>query len=115
NAVGIRYEHRGRNLGGLAGNVDFIESIDEMAQRARDGERLVLVCSEGDWRKCHRHEDLTPPLLERGIEVAHIEWSQKVVVLGGEQKGAMPGPAAIEPLFDWPTERTRRAPGFVAP
>jgi uncharacterized protein (DUF488 family) len=68
----IRYEWRGSNIGGLGDNVFFDETLDEIARRATDGERLVLLCSEGKPKDCHRGTILTPELENRGVAVEHL-------------------------------------------
>ena len=71
-AKGILYEFRGGNLGGLSGNVYFDETLDELRARAVGGERIALMCSEGDPKKCHRGTVLAPELNNRGIKVEHL-------------------------------------------
>jgi len=36
-------------------------------------QRVAILCSEGDFRKCHRGKLITPSLLQRGVQVIHIE------------------------------------------
>lgn len=69
---GIKYESRGNNLGGLSGNVNFDETLNEICVRSQSGERIALMCSEGDPKKCHRGTVLTPELESRGIVVNHL-------------------------------------------
>lgn len=69
---GITYEFRGGNLGGLSGNVYFDETLDEVRARAVGGERIALMCSEGEPKNCHRGSVLTPELNNRGIRVEHL-------------------------------------------
>lgn len=71
-AKGITYEYRGGNLGGLSGNVYFDETLDELRARSVAGERLALMCSESDPRKCHRGLVLTPELNNRAVRVEHL-------------------------------------------
>jgi uncharacterized protein (DUF488 family) len=68
----ISYEWRGTNIGGLGDHVCFEESLDELAKRATDNERLALLCSEGKPKDCHRGTVLTPELENRGIAVQHL-------------------------------------------
>src|SRR6185369_9895712 len=77
NAVGISYEPRGRNIGGLAGNVEFDETLDEIARRAEEGEQIALLCAEGDYKKCHRGTLLAPELEKRGMTVGHLLYRSK--------------------------------------
>jgi uncharacterized protein (DUF488 family) len=78
----ISYEWRGSNIGGLAGNVYFDETLDELAERAAKGERLALLCSEGKPEQCHRGTILTPELESRGVVVQHLlyERTQKALL-----------------------------------
>lgn len=71
-ATRIVYEFRGCNLGGLSGNVYFEETLDELCERAEAGERIALMCSEGDPKNCHRGTVLTPELNNRGIQIEHL-------------------------------------------
>ncbi len=77
-SIGINYELRGHNLGGLAGNVDFDQTLDEMKERVLACERIALMCSEGKPQECHRGTILAPELEERGLEVEHLLYSKKV-------------------------------------
>lgn len=70
-ANGIQYTFKGHNLGGLADNVEYEETIDELVDIALDL-NICLVCSEKDYLKCHRHDMLTPSFTERGVELIHI-------------------------------------------
>ncbi|MCX6784164.1 MAG: DUF488 domain-containing protein [candidate division WWE3 bacterium] len=67
----ITYLFRGHNLGGLYENVNFIETIDELLKLSED-RKVVLMCSEGDYHKCHRYLILTPALEAKGVKVKHI-------------------------------------------
>lgn len=69
--AGIEYEFRGDGLGGLTENVDYDKNIQEVATMA-EGRKVALLCSEGDFRKCHRYTVLTPDLEKLGIQVEHI-------------------------------------------
>jgi len=46
--------------------------IAELLELAR-GERIAVMCSEGDHRHCHRHLLITQTLLTRGVRVRHIQ------------------------------------------
>lgn len=39
----------------VAGSADVDATLDSLAGRARRGETVVLVCFEGDDKRCHRH------------------------------------------------------------
>jgi uncharacterized protein (DUF488 family) len=47
-------------------------SIDRLIELSRE-EQTVVMCSEGDHRHCHRHLLLTQTLIERGVQVLHIQ------------------------------------------
>ena len=70
----IKYLYRGKNLGGRGVNVGWDEAIEELVCLAEDGVRVVVMCSEGDYRKCHRYTTITPALEERGVRVVHIPY-----------------------------------------
>jgi uncharacterized protein (DUF488 family) len=46
--------------------------IERLLALAR-AERVVLMCSEGDHRRCHRHLLITQTLLDRGVRTVHIQ------------------------------------------
>jgi uncharacterized protein (DUF488 family) len=94
-ALGIAYEWAGEALGGrrsprpgptrhtawqdraFRGYADHTDSavfrsaVDELVARARAGERLVLMCAELDWRRCHRRL-VADTLTVRGVAVVHL-------------------------------------------
>jgi len=89
-AAGFRYAFLGDALGGrpagrsfydpgedhpnyerLAASADFIAGLEQLLQLAAK-ERVAILCSEGDFHKCHRHKLITPALLRRGVRVWHI-------------------------------------------
>jgi uncharacterized protein (DUF488 family) len=56
----------------------YISGIDrllELAARAR----VAFMCSEGDFKKCHRYWLITRTLVNRGVEVSHIVPSGELV------------------------------------
>ena len=87
--LGIRYSHRGVELGGhppedefyneqgrvayerLAASRKFRRAIGKIVE---DSEQytLVLMCAEEDPAKCHRHPLLAVALLENGLRVLHL-------------------------------------------
>ncbi len=73
----IKYELRGKNIGGFGGNVRFDETLDELTKLAENGERLALLCSEGKPKDCHRGTILTPELVKRGVSVEHLLYEAK--------------------------------------
>jgi uncharacterized protein (DUF488 family) len=50
----------------------FREGIAELLALAAE-RRTVIMCAEGDHRQCHRHKLITPALLDRDVQVLHIE------------------------------------------
>ncbi len=89
-AAGIRYVFTGDSLGGrpadpalydagqehpnyerLAQTPAYQTGIERLLKLA-ESERVAMMCSEGDYRKCHRTKLITPTLLERGARVFHI-------------------------------------------
>lgn len=46
--------------------------IDQLLDLA-GAERVAVMCSEGDHRRCHRHLLITQTLLGRGVRVLHIQ------------------------------------------
>jgi hypothetical protein len=91
--AGIRYVWAGSSLGGRPadsacyrdgmvrkGNVDYEvmarkasyqEGVQQLVAEAADGP-VVVMCSEEDPRRCHRHHLLEPSLRELGVAVLHI-------------------------------------------
>ncbi|KKS12531.1 MAG: hypothetical protein UU67_C0051G0005 [Candidatus Daviesbacteria bacterium GW2011_GWB1_41_5] len=73
----ILYLYRGRNLGGRGVNTEYEETIDEVVDMVKRGEKVCVLCSEKDYRKCHRYTLLTPSFEERGVTVFHIEYENE--------------------------------------
>jgi uncharacterized protein (DUF488 family) len=71
NLLDISYIWKGQNLGGLAENINFNENIKWLADLSKT-ERVVVLCSEKDYRKCHRHLLIEPELLKHGVKMEHI-------------------------------------------
>ncbi len=46
--------------------------IDTLVTLASEAQDITIMCSEGDYRQCHRHLLITQTLLERGVPVLHI-------------------------------------------
>lgn len=87
--AGITYLYLGDKLGGRPtevqyrlpnGKVDY-ERLAEapsyregLAQLTHEAERhsLAIMCSEADYRKCHRYWLITRSLVHEGVEVQHI-------------------------------------------
>lgn len=75
---GIEYRWRGNNLGGRGENIDYEDTIDEIAIVAEHGgKKLAVMCSEGNYKDCHRHTMIEPSFIERGFEVRHIAYEKK--------------------------------------
>jgi uncharacterized protein (DUF488 family) len=75
----IKYLYRGRNLGGKLKNINYAETIDELATLVRSGVRIALCCSEKSPENCHRKTLLEPSFNERGIEIMHILHSDEPI------------------------------------
>ncbi len=73
----IKYLFRGANLGGRAINVSYEEAIDELVGLAKQGIRVCVMCSEKDYKQCHRFTTLTPSFEERGLLVVHIQYENE--------------------------------------
>ncbi len=76
---GIRYLARGANLGGKLENVDYEQAIDELVLLVRSGKNVCVMCSEGDYRTCHRRTMLEPSFRGRGLVVAHLRYGTAAV------------------------------------
>lgn len=70
--VGVFYVFKGKNLGGKEENEYYEETIDELVDIVRGGERVCVMCSEKDYKKCHRYEMLEPSFRDRNVDVVHI-------------------------------------------
>jgi uncharacterized protein (DUF488 family) len=77
--AGIRYEWQGSAIGGKRENIGYEEAMKELAKRAPN-ERIALMCSERDYRSCHRHTMLEPTLRTYGIQMVHLPDSQSKLV-----------------------------------
>lgn len=89
-SAGLQYRFRGEQLGGrpddrslfepggqrpdydrMAKTPEFQEGIEQLIALAQEA-MIAFMCSEGDYRQCHRHHLITPELLKRGVTVMHI-------------------------------------------
>jgi Domain of unknown function DUF488 len=70
-SIDVNYDWRGNNLGGLGNNVDYEQTLQWVYERA-ENENIALLCTEGDYRKCHRYLTLTPDLERLGAMIFHI-------------------------------------------
>lgn len=82
-AAGIAYHWLGDRLGAkpegvvadydqLRSSSDFEQGVAELLTLAQR-DRIAIMCSEGDYRECHRHKLITPALLDRKVDVYHIQ------------------------------------------
>lgn len=74
----IKYLNRGQNLGGRGVNVGYEEAIEELVDLARQGVRVCVMCSEADYKDCHRYSTLTPSFHSHDVDVFHIEYAKTV-------------------------------------
>lgn len=72
-AYGIRYDFRGANIGGKGENVNFRETLDEIALIEKS-EIVAIMCVERDPLKCHRTTVIQPELEVRGVITEHITY-----------------------------------------
>ena len=56
----------------LAATETFQEGIERLIELAQN-RPTAIMCSEGDYRQCHRGLLITPELLARGARVVHIQ------------------------------------------
>ncbi|MBM4430962.1 MAG: DUF488 domain-containing protein, partial [Chloroflexi bacterium] len=89
-AAGVHYIFMGESLGGRPADRSLYHPGEERPdyERLRQStlyqtgiaqlvalatqQRVALMCSEGDYHKCHRSKLITPTLLGRGVRVLHI-------------------------------------------
>jgi len=88
NNNGIQYAYAGHSLGGRPNDPTcyegdqvqysrimdkpwYLQGIDQLLECAKD-QRVALMCSEEDPKKCHRHNLIAQTLMERGVTVWHI-------------------------------------------
>lgn len=69
----IRYLFRGNNLGGIKENTLIDETLNEIVELSKT-EIIVLMCSEKDYKKCHRYLEITPALQRLSADVENIIW-----------------------------------------
>ena len=68
---GIVYDFKGDRLGGFGENLDYDGAIAELVELAKT-ERIAIMCSEADFKKCHRHTMIKPDLVKHSVKVEHI-------------------------------------------
>ena len=62
------------SLGGLDKNItekQFQEGMDQLVELAKT-KRVAVLCSEKDFKRCHRHTKLEPELRLQGLNVIHL-------------------------------------------
>lgn len=72
----VTYLFRGHNLGGKGENTGYEEAIGELVEMVQNKKNVCVVCSEGDYKQCHRHSMLEPSFNDRGVEVIHIVYDK---------------------------------------
>jgi len=92
----IRYIFMGDTLGGQPesnqcytdGKVDYEKvaqqaffqgGIERLSKASQQGQRVVLMCSEGKPENCHRSKLIGKVLVAQGIDVLHIDENDKVM------------------------------------
>lgn len=75
--AGIKYHWRGRNLGGLAGNVKFNETITAILKNISEERRFCVMCSEARHQDCHRSDTIEKEVIKQGGEMYHLRWLSK--------------------------------------
>lgn len=73
----IKYHWRGRNLGGLQGNVLFDETIAKMLNASSNERKLCVMCSEAKPEDCHRSKTIEDSVNKQGGRMVHILWTEK--------------------------------------
>lgn len=71
--AGIKYLYRGNNLGGIKENTLIDETLNELVELSKS-EKIVLMCAEKDYRKCHRYLKIAPALTRLSADVENIIW-----------------------------------------
>ncbi|MFC2046407.1 DUF488 family protein [Chloroflexota bacterium] len=82
-SAGIAYHWFGDRLGGkpdgIVADYDQLRSSPGFQQGLGDllilaeKDPTAIMCSEGDHTECHRHKLITPALLDRNVDVYHIQ------------------------------------------
>ena len=81
--AGITYLYLGDRLGGRPADAKFYRTdgtidYDRLAQEAATS-RVAVMCSEADYRTCHRYWLITRSLVAEGVEVQHLLHSGELV------------------------------------
>lgn len=78
---GFQYIWKGKNLGGKygkEGNESYDENVDWLLKIA-ENDNVCIMCSEGNYKQCHRHQMIEPDLFEKAdddFDIYHIGWSK---------------------------------------
>lgn len=75
--AGIKYHWRGKNLGGLAGNVKFNETITAILDFISEERRFCVMCTEARPEDCHRSDTIEKEVIKQGGEMQHLRWLSK--------------------------------------
>ena len=119
--VGIRYVWAGSTLGGRPadpscyrdgvvrkGNVDYramarqasyMQAVQQLIESAADGP-LVVMCSEEDPRRCHRHHLIEHSLRDHGASVLHIRRNGILETIEPEETDQQESPVTQLALLD---------------
>jgi uncharacterized protein (DUF488 family) len=94
--AGVDYVYMGDALGGrpeggefyygsgkvdyalLAESPSYLSGIDRLLDLAKT-RRVAFLCSEADFKNCHRYKLITRTLVGRGVDVSHITHSGELV------------------------------------
>jgi hypothetical protein len=63
----------------LAGRPYFREGIERLHKASRQGQRVVLMCSEGKPENCHRSKLIGRTLTREGVQVLHIDEQDLII------------------------------------
>jgi len=90
NNSGIKYIWKGKSLGGLQALPETVidEGIEELIELSKDN-KIIIMCSEREYIRCHRHFLIAKQLIDRGESVMHISGENIVEINRGnftEQK-----------------------------
>lgn len=102
----IEYIWKGRNLGGKEGkegNINYDANIKWILKTAKT-KNLCIMCSEGNYKACHRHFMLEPDLIKASpqtIVFHHISWGDNDCIYSGKKNlfGKKIKSLIQEPLF----------------
>lgn len=99
---GMKYHWRGKNIGGLAGNSRFEETIEKILGAVKDDRKICLMCSESKPHECHRTQTIEPVVEKLGGKMVHILWTE---IDGSDIMGEQ---AVVQTLFGEEEKPRRR-------